>query len=227
MAPVSTLPRQPLRSTGLEVSMIGFGSWAADGAGYVFGVGRQDDNDPMTAITTALELGVNSIDSAAVYGLGHSETVVGAAAHAMPAADRPLPVTKCGLVPASHTAHDMCRLPRRHRVSGPDLVGTPTGAASHPRPCSASVSTSSHCPESSARSTACSRVRSHGRRPSHSPRLEAPSSVREPVVTGILGHITLECVHLDRLGRATVMFNVRQPIEPCEVTLPRRCLMTT
>ena len=68
-----------LGATGLEITRIGFGAWAIGGGGWEFGWGPQDDADSIAAIHHALELGVNWIDTAAVYGFGHSEEVVGRA----------------------------------------------------------------------------------------------------------------------------------------------------
>ncbi|MDX6491454.1 MAG: hypothetical protein QOD43_1699 [Gaiellaceae bacterium] len=68
-----------LGTTGLEISRVGFGAWALGGAGYDWGWGAQDDDDSIAAIHHALELGVNWIDTAAQYGFGHSEEVVGRA----------------------------------------------------------------------------------------------------------------------------------------------------
>jgi aryl-alcohol dehydrogenase-like predicted oxidoreductase len=89
-----------IRSLGrseLQITAVGFGSWAVGGGGWSFGWGPQDDDDSVRAITHAVDRGVNWIDTAAVYGLGHSEEVVGRAVAAIPAADRPLIFTKCGL----------------------------------------------------------------------------------------------------------------------------------
>jgi aryl-alcohol dehydrogenase-like predicted oxidoreductase len=68
-----------LGRTGLEISRVGVGAWAIGGAGYDWGWGSQDDADSIAAIHHALELGVNWIDTAAQYGFGHSEQVVGRA----------------------------------------------------------------------------------------------------------------------------------------------------
>ena len=68
-----------LGSTGLEITRVGFGAWAIGGGGYDWGWGSQDDEDSIAAIHHALELGVNWIDTAAQYGFGHSEQVVGRA----------------------------------------------------------------------------------------------------------------------------------------------------
>jgi aryl-alcohol dehydrogenase-like predicted oxidoreductase len=90
--------KRKLGSTGLDLSVIGFGTWAAGGPDWRAGWGPQDDGDSIAAIRRALELGVNWIDTAAVYGLGHAEDVVAQALDGIPAADRPLVATKCGRV---------------------------------------------------------------------------------------------------------------------------------
>jgi aryl-alcohol dehydrogenase-like predicted oxidoreductase len=66
-----------LGTTGLDITRVGFGAWAIGGGGYDWGWGSQDDDDSIAAIHHALELGVNWIDTAAQYGFGHSEQVVG------------------------------------------------------------------------------------------------------------------------------------------------------
>jgi aryl-alcohol dehydrogenase-like predicted oxidoreductase len=91
------LARRPLGKSGLEITTVGFGAWATGGGGWAFGWGPQDDAASLAAIQHAVGLGVNWIDTAAVYGLGHSEEVVGRAVRALPAAERPLVFTKCGL----------------------------------------------------------------------------------------------------------------------------------
>src|SRR5512136_3389764 len=80
----------------LYLTAIGLGTWAM-GGGAGISWGPQDDSDTVAAIRHALEKGVNWIDTAAVYGLGHSEEVVGRALADIPASDRPLVFTKCGL----------------------------------------------------------------------------------------------------------------------------------
>lgn len=86
-----------LGRTGMSLSSVGFGSWAAGGPG-VMGWGTQPDEDSIAAIHRAVERGVNWIDTAAVYGFGHSEEVVGRAVAALPPADRPFVFTKCGRI---------------------------------------------------------------------------------------------------------------------------------
>jgi aryl-alcohol dehydrogenase-like predicted oxidoreductase len=80
----------------MSISPVGFGAWAIGGSGWQFGWGPQDDKDSIAAIHRALELGVNWIDTAAAYGLGHSEEVVARALAEWPGA-RPYVFTKCGL----------------------------------------------------------------------------------------------------------------------------------
>jgi aryl-alcohol dehydrogenase-like predicted oxidoreductase len=92
-----SLPTRPLGSSGFQITMVGFGSWAIGGGGWSFGWGPQDDTESIATMRHALELGVNWIDTAAVYGLGHSEEVVGKLLRELPASERPLVFTKCGL----------------------------------------------------------------------------------------------------------------------------------
>src|ERR1700680_531693 len=96
MAQQTQLATTALGGTGLEVTRVGFGAWAIGGTGYEFGWGAEDDDESVAAIERALELGVNWIDTAAVYGLGHSEKIVG---HALAGRDdRPYVFTKASLV---------------------------------------------------------------------------------------------------------------------------------
>src|SRR5205807_905495 len=82
----------------LEITTVGFGAWAIGGSGWAFGWGPQDDAESVSAIRRAVEHGVNWVDTAAVYGLGHSEEVVASAVQDLPESDRPHVFTKCGLV---------------------------------------------------------------------------------------------------------------------------------
>lgn len=95
---MSLLPTRPLGSSGMEITTVGFGAWAIGGGGWSFGWGPQDDRASLAAMHHAVELGINWIDTAAVYGLGHSEELVGRFLHDLPPADRPLVFTKCGLI---------------------------------------------------------------------------------------------------------------------------------
>src|SRR5881227_574936 len=65
-----------LGKTDLYITPLGFGSWAVGGGGWQFGWGSQDDRESIAAINRALDLGINWIDTAAIYGLGHSEEIV-------------------------------------------------------------------------------------------------------------------------------------------------------
>jgi len=85
-----------LGNSDLHITPVGYGAWAIGGSGWQFAWGSQDDNDSIAAIHRTLELGVNWIDTAAVYGLGHSEEVVARALKTWPG-PRPYVFTKCGL----------------------------------------------------------------------------------------------------------------------------------
>jgi len=85
-----------LGNSDLIITPIGFGAWAIGGGGWEFGWGAQDDRDSIAAIHAALDGGINWIDTAAVYGLGHSEEVVARALEGMH--ERPYVFTKCSMV---------------------------------------------------------------------------------------------------------------------------------
>ena len=85
-----------LGNSDLKITPVGYGAWAIGGSGWQFAWGSQDDQDSIAAIHRALELGVNWIDTAAVYGLGHSEEVVARALKSW-AGPKPYVFTKCGL----------------------------------------------------------------------------------------------------------------------------------
>ena len=89
--------KRKLGNSDLEITPIGFGAWAIGGGGWQFGWGAQRDTDSMAAIHRALERCVNWIDTAAVYGLGHSEEIV-AKALADWSGPRPYVFTKCGMI---------------------------------------------------------------------------------------------------------------------------------
>lgn len=93
-----TLPTRPLGTSGLQITTLGLGAWAMGGAGWAFGWGPQDDLASIATIHHALDVGINWIDTAAVYGHGHSEEVVQRALAGIPASERPYVFTKCGLV---------------------------------------------------------------------------------------------------------------------------------
>jgi len=109
----NSLPLRQLGRTDMRITRVGFGSWAV-GGDWAVGWGDQDDQDSVAAIRHAVERGVNWIDTAAIYGLGHSEEVVAAALEGIPKSRRPYVFTKCGLV-ADAT----------DRRKGPKQVGAP------------------------------------------------------------------------------------------------------
>jgi aryl-alcohol dehydrogenase-like predicted oxidoreductase len=86
-----------LGNSDLEISSVGLGTWAIGGDGGGFTWGPQDEAESIAAIRRSVERGINWLDTAPVYGLGHSEVVVAKALAEIPAADRPLVFTKCGL----------------------------------------------------------------------------------------------------------------------------------
>ena len=89
-----------LGTSELHVTPIGFGAWAIGGTAWAFGWGAQDDKDSIAAIHEALDAGINWIDTAAAYGLGHSEEVVAQALEGV--SQRPYVFTKCGMVWDEH-----------------------------------------------------------------------------------------------------------------------------
>jgi aryl-alcohol dehydrogenase-like predicted oxidoreductase len=95
----TALDRRQLGTTGMEITTVGFGAWAIGGGGWAYGWGPQDDTGSIAAIRHAVDRGVNWVDTAAIYGLGHSEEVVGRALREIPAAERPYVFTKAGMIP--------------------------------------------------------------------------------------------------------------------------------
>src|ERR1035437_132661 len=96
---MTSLDSHSLRTLGnsdLHLSAIGFGAWAIGGGDWSYAWGPQDDNESIAAIHRALELGVNWIDTAAIYGLGHSEEVVARAVQGV--SPKPYVFTKCARV---------------------------------------------------------------------------------------------------------------------------------
>src|SRR3984957_18128100 len=85
-----------LGQSDLNITRIGIGAWAIGGGKWEFGWGPQDDEQSVAAIRAGLDLGVNWIDTAAAYGLGHSETVVGRTVRGL--RTRPYIFSKCSLV---------------------------------------------------------------------------------------------------------------------------------
>lgn len=91
-------PLRPLGLTGMSITRVGLGAWAIGGADWAVGWGSQDDRQSIMAIRHAIDCGVNWIDTAAIYGLGHSEEIVRKALSEMPGDRHPYVFTKCGLV---------------------------------------------------------------------------------------------------------------------------------
>ena len=84
------MKKRRLGQTQFEISAIGLGAWAIGGGDWVFGWGQQDDDVSVATIHRAVKQGINWIDTAAVYGLGHSEEVVARALRDLPPSERPL-----------------------------------------------------------------------------------------------------------------------------------------
>ncbi len=111
------LPRRSLGTSGVDITVVGFGAWAVGGGGWSFTWGPQDDEASISAMRRAVEHGVNWIDTAGVYGLGHSEEVVGRFLKTLDASERPLVFTKGGLV-----WDERDPMTRARRILAPDSV---------------------------------------------------------------------------------------------------------
>ncbi|HEX2962246.1 MAG TPA: aldo/keto reductase [Ignavibacteriales bacterium] len=102
--------KNKLGNSDLLITRIGFGAWAIGGSGWEFAWGEQDDRKSIEAIHTALELGINWIDTAAAYGLGHSEEVVAQALKDWKG-EKPYVFTKCSLI-----GDEQGRMHRSHKA---------------------------------------------------------------------------------------------------------------
>ncbi len=91
------MQKRRLGNSNLEITVLGYGAWAIGGGGWEYGWGAQDDKDSVASIHEALDGGINWIDTAAVYGLGHSEEVVAKALDEY-SGERPYVFTKCSLI---------------------------------------------------------------------------------------------------------------------------------
>ena len=109
-----------LGHSDLDITVIGFGAWAIGGGDWIFGWGPQDDAESVAAIRRAVDLGINWIDTAAVYGLGHSEEVVARAVAEIPSSRRPYVFTKSSLVwnDRRETSHSLRAESIRGEVEG-------------------------------------------------------------------------------------------------------------
>lgn len=107
-------------ATGLPITRIGFGAWALGGGGWQFGWGDQDDRESVEAIHHAIEAGINWIDTAAAYGFGRSERVIGEALKGIEPERRPYVFTKCSLLNDGHQqiAHCLKRDSIRREIDG-------------------------------------------------------------------------------------------------------------
>ncbi len=105
-----TLTKVAFGQTDMTITRAGFGAWAIGGGGWAFAWGDQEDDHSVAAIRHAVESGINWVDTAAVYGLGHSEEVVARALRDLPEADRPYVFTKGGLI---WDESDRSKAPRR------------------------------------------------------------------------------------------------------------------
>lgn len=114
---MTSLDTSPFGGTDMNITRVGFGAWAAGGGGWAFGWGPQDDDASVRAMIHATENGVNWIDTAAIYGLGHSERVTGEAIRALPENDRPYVFTKGGLL-----WNDDDRMAPAKRVGDPESL---------------------------------------------------------------------------------------------------------
>ena len=109
MMPKTQLKTTPLGTTGLEITRVGFGAWAIDGGGWEFGWGPQQDDQSIAAIHRGLEQGINWIDTAAAYGFGRSERIVGRTLEGV--SERPYVFTKGSLLegPGRRVIHNLKR----------------------------------------------------------------------------------------------------------------------
>ncbi|MFZ4510243.1 MAG: aldo/keto reductase [Candidatus Nanopelagicales bacterium] len=98
-----TLSSTALGSTGIDITRLGLGAWAIGGTGWKFAWGPQDDAESIATIHHAIDSGINWIDTAACYGRGHSEEVIGSVIKGIPQADRPYVFTKCGVIAPAGT----------------------------------------------------------------------------------------------------------------------------
>jgi aryl-alcohol dehydrogenase-like predicted oxidoreductase len=95
MTSTASLPLKTLGNSDLHLTPIGFGAWAIGGGNWEFAWGAQEDSESIRAIHQALDEGINWIDTAAIYGLGHSEEIVGQAVKS--SSHKPLVFTKCSM----------------------------------------------------------------------------------------------------------------------------------
>ena len=90
------MEKRPFGKTGMQITPIGLGTWALGGEGWFASWGPQDDQESIATIHHAIDLGINWIDTAAVYGLGHAEEIIGQALKGR--SERPYVFTKCSRI---------------------------------------------------------------------------------------------------------------------------------
>jgi len=114
------MEKRALGNTGYRITTLGLGAWAMGGGGWLFAWGPQDDKESIDAIHRAIDLGINWIDTAAAYGLGHSEEVVARALAEVPQNQRPLVFTKCSLVwdEKGNISHNLQPVSLRRELEG-------------------------------------------------------------------------------------------------------------
>jgi aryl-alcohol dehydrogenase-like predicted oxidoreductase len=108
---MAKLATAALGTTGMEITRIGFGAWAIGGGDWEFGWGPQRDEESAAALSRALDSGINWIDTAAAYGFGRSEAIIGKVISGLPGRDRPYVFTKCSLLegPGRTVVHNLSR----------------------------------------------------------------------------------------------------------------------
>lgn len=119
-----TIATRRLGDTGLELSIFGLGSWAFGGGDWRYGLGPQDDDTSIATILRAVDLGVNWIDTAASYGFGRAEAIIGRALRQLSPAERPYVFTKCGVLWDEGRRYDEPR-----RILRPDTIRTEVEAS--------------------------------------------------------------------------------------------------
>jgi aryl-alcohol dehydrogenase-like predicted oxidoreductase len=120
------LPKRTLGLSSFEITTVGLGTWAIGGGNWAFAWGTQDDAQSLKTMRHAVELGINWIDTAAVYGLGHSEELVGKFLHELSPSERPFVFTKCGVV-----WNDAKRMEPGKRILAPQSIRRECEASLH------------------------------------------------------------------------------------------------
>jgi aryl-alcohol dehydrogenase-like predicted oxidoreductase len=120
------LPKRTLGLSSFEITTVGLGTWAIGGGDWAFSWGPQDDGQSLKTMRHAIGLGINWIDTAAVYGLGHSEELVGKFLHELSPSERPFVFTKCGVV-----WNDAKRMEPGKRILTPESIRRECEASLH------------------------------------------------------------------------------------------------